>query len=122
MSFAGFVKSRRSSDRSSGRRHDDHAAGKERERRRPPSQTQASAQSVVMAYLLSPTPKPPIAQAIHAYARSKPQKTPEDIKREAFLRDAELQHQAAQKAWAFERRTGKKPRSPDIEYAEFVDL
>ncbi|PUB17531.1 hypothetical protein [Yoonia sediminilitoris] len=124
MTTASLQRSRRSSDQSSGRRKQDHAEpySTGRERRGPPLQTNASAQSVVMACLTMPVAETPPAQAVDAYAKATPLKTSQKIAHEAFLRDAELQYQAAQKAWAFERRTGKKPRAIDVEYAEFIDL
>ncbi len=125
MRFAEIVGSRRASDRTVGRRQEDRAmrgggwaAG--RERRRPVLQTDAAAHSVIMARLAE-KPKvqvrPDVAQL---YAQAKPQKSAAELRREEFMREAELAHQAAQRAWVFERRTGQKPRTTDIEDAVIV--
>lgn len=126
MSFAELIGSNRLSNRSIGRRQEDWAmrgghwaAG--RERRRPALQTDAAAQSVVMARLSAKPVMRATANATQLYAQAKPQKTAAELRHEEFMREAELAHQAAQRAWVFERRTGQKPRATDIEYAEILD-
>ncbi|MDX8353439.1 hypothetical protein [Cognatiyoonia sp. IB215182] len=129
MAFIDVIKSGRCTDRSIGRRQEDRALrgaawDNARERRRPVSRTDAAAQSVIMAGLAAPgMPDPlPNAAAAKLYEAAKPRKSEAELEREAFLREAELAHQAAQRAWVFERRTGHKPRSADVEDAEFVDI
>lgn len=112
--------------RRAGRRKDDQVGAEpHRERRRAAPQTEAAAQSVIMAHFMSTVPgakqaTPQMAAA--AYAAAKPRRTPEDIRQEEFLREAEVKHQAAQKAWVFERRKGKKPRAAHVEDAVFIDI
>ncbi len=112
--------------RSVGRRQEDRAlrggswaAG--RERRHPILQTHAAAQSVVMARFSAGAASPKAEDVSQLYAQAKPKKTEEELRREAFMREAELAHQAAQRAWVFERRTGQKPRATDVEDAEILD-
>ena len=110
-----------------GRLKDDALCLAPRDRRRAEPQTHAAAQSVVMANLSDALAGEPAAQGVKSnrvfetakagYAAAKPRRTPEEIRQDAFLREAELQHQAAQRAWVFERRKGKKPRTTDIEDA-----
>ncbi|MEL6840323.1 MAG: hypothetical protein AAFP85_13600 [Pseudomonadota bacterium] len=127
MAFADLVERDRSTNRSIGRRQEDRAMrggawAADRERRRPVMHTGAAAQSVLMA-CIADTPKACIRPDVTlAYAQANPQKSATERRREAFLREAELAHQAAQRAWVFERRTGQKPRSTNVEDAEFVDI
>lgn len=127
MPFEDIIKADHVTDRSIGRRKEDRAirgggwaAGSER--RRPVLQTNAAANSVLLAQVaaLSPTAKMPDVAPL--YAQFATPKSQAEMEREAFLREAELAHQAAQRAWVFERRTGQKPRSMDIEDADFVDI
>ena len=123
MSFTAEI---RSEGRSVGRRQEDRAMrggqwSADRERRRPVLQTGAAAQSVVMARFSAASERPVTANVAEVYAQIIRPKTPEELREEEFMRAAELAHQEAQKAWAFERRTGQKPRATDIEYAEIID-
>ena len=95
--------------------------GANRERRRPVQQTDAAAQSVLMARLSVKSTAPSPAAVTEAYAAAKIKKTAAELEHEEFMREAELAHQAAQRAWVFERRTGQKPRATDIEDAEILD-
>jgi len=129
MAFIDVIKSGRRADRSIGRRQEDRAMrgaswDAARERRRPVSRTDAAAHSVIMAGLAAPTlPEQPVTgDAAKLYEAAKPRKSEAELEREAFLREAELAHQAAQRAWVFERRTGQKPRAKDVEDAEFIDI
>jgi hypothetical protein len=111
-----------SEKRRRGRRKDDQTAdgGTGRERRRTAPQTQAAAQSVIMAHFMASVPAVTPAtpqQAAAGYAAAKPRRTAQEIRHEAFLQEAELAHQAAQKAWVFERRKRKKPRATRVEDA-----
>jgi len=122
MSFSDLV----GTDRSIGRRQEDRAtrgghwsAG--RERRRPVLQTDAAAQSVVMARFAARTSVAATPDVAKLYLHARPQKTEAELRKEEHMREAELAHQAAQRAWVFERRTGQKPRATDIEYAEIIE-
>ena len=129
MAFADVLQAEKRGTRSIGRRQEDRALRggsweQARERRRPVARTDAAAQSVIMAGISGPTGAVPAThlQAAKAYEAVKPKKSAAEKEREAFLREAELAHQAAQRAWVFERRTGQKPRSANVEDAEFVDI
>lgn len=123
MSFTAEIGSK---GRSVGRRQEDRAMrggqwSADRERRRPVLQTGAAAQSVVIARFSTTPQRPVTANVAEVYAQVVRPKTPKELRKEEFMREAELAHQEAQKAWVFERRTGQKPRATDIEYAEIID-
>lgn len=127
MGFVTSVEKKHRNARGIGRRSEDRAlrgagwaAG--RERRHPVPRTDAAAHSVIMAQLAAKPILNEKAEAAALYAAVRPQKSKAELEKEAFLREAELAHQAAQKAWVFERRTGHKPRSTEIEDAEFHDI
>ena len=123
MSFTAKISSE---GRSVGRRQEDPAmrGGQwraDRERRRPVLQTDAAAQSVVMARFFTAPQRPVAANVAEVYAQIARPKTAEELREEEFLRAAESAHQEAQKAWVLERRTGQKPWATDTEYAEIID-
>ena len=127
MAFVTSSGMRKYNDRGIGRRAEDRAmrgggwaAG--RERRHPVLSTDAAACSVILAQLAATPEFSGKVDAAALYAAAKPRKSKAEVEQEAFLREAELAHQAAQKAWVFERRTGQKPRAKDVEDAVFFDI
>lgn len=130
MAFSEAIKAERRNARAGGRRQEDRALrgapwDATRERRRPATRTDAAAQSVIMAGLAAPETRDEHASSANAaklYSAARPQKSEADLKREAFLREAALAHQAAQRTWVLERRNGQKLRGTDVEDAEFVDI
>lgn len=119
---------RQTSAQRSGRRASDLAlqiAPSNRERRKPPLQTDAAAQSVVMASLQKQA-QPQTSAGTGAtaapartsgYGDAATRPTEEALQKAKRKREADLQYQAAQKAWVFERRRTNKPRQTVIEDA-----
>ena len=109
-------------NRPKDRRREDRDHQQPRERRRPPAQSKAAAQSIVMAHLAeTPKKKSNVAQAAHLYSQAVGPKPNAAQERQAEQwREAELAKREVQKGWTFERRKKQIPRSTTIEDAEIL--